>query len=434
MTNPSNWFDPEDFKRFMDEFLANQEGLDPEQLAQVAGLANNPEQLQQFIQQMKSALNNRGTATGVDWNLVREQAVKIVRVDAKAITESDRKAITEACSIANLWLDQATDFEALHSEPKLIGRELWVDEAMPLFKQLAGPIADRMSDALTRNLIENSPEELSAVIESAAGLMRSAGGAMFSMQLGQSLGKTASEVWGSGDLGIPLFQEARAAFVVQNISEQLSELDVMQAEVEIYLAVREMAHARLFKNARWLRDLVVNQIVQYSQDLSIDNDRIQALASELDPSQLEKWQDALQGKSLISEPTEAQSRALASIENTLALIEGWVEVVTASSCKLLPGMVAIEEYVRRRRATGGPAERTFGQLIGLELKPRRLREAANFWRVVSEQLSVTERDAIWRHPDLLPTGADIDDPAGYLARRKGSGPDDFDQALKDLLG
>jgi putative hydrolase len=433
MTNPSNWFDPEDFKRFMDEFLASQQGLDPEQLAQLAGLANNPEQLQQFIEQMKNALDNRGTATGVDWNIVREQAIKIARVEAKTISDSSRKAVQDACSIANLWLDEATSFDSLHSEPKLIGRELWVDEAMPLFKQLAGPIADRMSEALTKNLVENSPEELSSVIESAAGLMRSAGGAMFSMQLGQSLGKTAAEVWGSGDLGIPLFQESRAAFVVQNISEQLSELDVQQSEFQIYLAVREFAHARLFKNARWLRDLVVSQIVQYSQDLSIDNERIQELATELDPGQIEKWQDALQGTSLLAELTESQTRALASIENTLALIEGWVEVVTSRACRLLPGVLAIEEYVRRRRATGGPAERTFGQLIGLELKPRRLREAAQFWKVVSEHLSVAERDAIWSHPDLLPTGADIDDPAGYLARRENRGPDDFDQALRDLL-
>lgn len=433
MTNPSNWFDPEDFKRFMDEFLASQQGLDPEQLAQLAGLANNPEQLQSFIEQMKSALDNRGTSTGVDWNLVREQAVKIVRADAKAISDSDRKSVTDACGIANLWLDQATDFESLHSDAKLIGRELWIDEALPLFKQLAGPIADRMSEALTKNLVDNSPEELSSVIESAAGLMRSAGGAMFSMQLGQSLGRTAQEVWGSGDLGIPLFQESRAAFVVQNITEQLSELDVKQSEVQLYLAVRELAHARLFKNARWLRDLVVNQIVQYSQDLTIDNERIQNLANELNPGEIEKWQDALQSTSLLAEPTESQTRALASIENTLALIEGWVEVVTSRACRLLPGVVAIEEYVRRRRATGGPAERTFGQLIGLELKPRRLREAASFWRVLSENLSNSDRDAIWRHPDLLPLGSDIDDPAGYLERRKGTGPDDFDQALRDFL-
>ena len=433
MTNPGNWFDPEDFKRFMDEFLASQQGLDPQQLAQLAGLANNPEQLQQFIEQMKMALENRGTATGVDWNIVREQAVKIARVESRAISDSTRKALQDACSIGNLWLDQATDFESLHSEPKLIGRELWVDEAMPLFKQLAGPIADRMSEALTKNLVENSPEELSSVIESAAGLMRSAGGAMFSMQLGQSLGKTAAEVWGSGDLGIPLFQESRAAFVVQNISEQLSELDVEQSEFQIYLVVREFAHARLFKHARWLRDLVVSQIVQYAQDLSIDNERIQDLASELDPGQIDKWQDALQGTSLLAELTESQTRALASIENTLALIEGWVEVVTSQACRLLPGVVAIEEYVRRRRATGGPAERTFGQLIGLELKPRRLREAAQFWKVVSEQLSVADRDAVWSHPDLLPTGADIDDPAGYLARRGNRGTDDFDRALRDLL-
>jgi uncharacterized protein (DUF2342 family) len=76
--------------------------------------------------------------------------------------------------------------------------------------------------------------------------------------------------------------------------------------------------------------------------------------------------------------------------------------------------------MRRRRATGGPAERTFASLVGLELRPRRLREAATLWQALGERRGIEGRDAIWSHPDLLPTAADLDDPAGWAER----GPDD----------
>jgi hypothetical protein len=73
----------------------------------------------------------------------------------------------------------------------------------------------------------------------------------------------------------------------------------------------------------------------------------------------------------------------------------------------------LREASRRRRATGGPAEQTFATLVGLELRPRRLREAAALWWSVTEKRGVSGRDAIWAHPDLMPTAEDLDDPLGF---------------------
>ena len=66
----------------------------------------------------------------------------------------------------------------------------------------------------------------------------------------------------------------------------------------------------------------------------------------------------------------------------------------------------------------GPAEQTFATLVGLELRPRRLREAAAIWRRLTDGRAGTEgRDAVWAHPDLLPTADDFDDPDGFVAGR-----------------
>jgi uncharacterized protein (DUF2342 family) len=69
----------------------------------------------------------------------------------------------------------------------------------------------------------------------------------------------------------------------------------------------------------------------------------------------------------------------------------------------------------------------------LELHPKRVREAAEFWRVVTERLGVDRRDALWEHPDLLPTSDDIDDVEAFLAGIGRDG-DDLDKGLRDLLG
>ncbi|MYR59126.1 hydrolase, partial [Streptomyces sp. SID625] len=79
---------------------------------------------------------------------------------------------------------------------------------------------------------------------------------------------------------------------------------------------------------------------------------------------------------------------------------------------------ALRETLRRRRASGGPAEQTFATLIGLELRPRRLRDASRLWASLTDARGVEGRDALWAHPDMLPTAADLDDPDGFVHREQ----------------
>ena len=215
---------------------------------------------------------------------------------------------------------------------------------------------------------------------------------------------------------------------------------VVDAEVEgdqvyIYLAIREMAHARLFKHSKWLREHVVSQIAAYASEISIDTSRVEEIASDFDPSNPEDIKRIIESGGLIAERTTEQNRALERIEIMLALIEGWVDAVTAEATSLLPKAAAIGEAVRRRRATGGPAEQTFQTLVGLELRPRKLREAAAMWREVGAKLGIDQRDALWNHPDLVPTEADIENPTGLIERLSASGnSDDIDDELRKLLG
>src|SRR5690606_37390638 len=110
----------------------------------------------------------------------------------------------------------------------------------------------------------------------------------------------------------------------------------------------------------------------------------------------------------------------ARLETLLALVEGWVDLVVADAIgDRLPGADALRETLRRRRASGGPAEQTFASLVGLELRPRRLRAASDRWKLVGDQRGGEMRDGLWSHPDSMPTADDLDDPLD-LAERLGS--------------
>ena len=427
---------PEDFEKFLRDFMAGNGG-DAAELAKAAGLPNDPKLIAKMVEQLQAALGGQDNENGsVNWKLATDQAKAIAREGAVSVSEDSRKAIRDALSIGTLWLDQATSMPGLNNEPKLLTRELWVADAMPLFEALSAPVANRMSEALAQNLRENAPEELSAILGNAGGLMRSAGGALFAMQLGQALGKLSAEVISGGDIGLPIFQDQRVALVPQNLETLIGGLEIEKDQAYIYLGIRELAHTRLFKHSKWLRDAIVGQITNYASGIKIDNDRIHEIAEDFSATNPDELKKALETGAFIAARSEEQQLALDRIETLLALIEGWVDVVTEDATKLLPKANAISEAVRRRRATGGPAEQTFGTIVGLELRPRRMREAAEMWRRIGAAVGIEKRDALWDHPDLLPREDDILDASGLIAKLTDghSGEDELDQALRDLLG
>ena len=424
---------PEDFEALLRRFLAG-EPLDPEQIAKAAGLPVDPAALQQLLSKLTSAIVPGETTEGLNWSLVETQAKQIAGANSRPVPESVGKAIDAAMATGSLWLDEVTEVASIASEPKLLSRELWVADSLGLFKDLATPVANRMSEALTENFKENLPEEFSGFMSQASGLMKSAGSVMFAMQMGQALGRMSEEVLSAGDIGLPIFKEPRPAFVAQNLAQLVDSLEEDSDQVYFYFVIRELAHARLFKQSKWLRDYTVNLITAYAREISIDNTRIIEMSENFDPADIGNIQKAFESGSLIAPRTPSQTIALERIETVLALIEGWVDCVTQAATTRLPRSAAIAEVVRRKRSAGGPAEKTFLTLIGLELRPRKLREASAMWNEITDKVGIQKRDAIWSHPDLLPTDADIQDPTALIAKLSNSAPeDDMDQALRDLL-
>jgi putative hydrolase len=428
----------DEFRDMMRKFLSGEGDIDPSKLAGAAGLPADPVMMARLMGQLRKAMDSTGD--GIDWQNARDEAGRIAAEGSTRTAQLDLDRLRQALSVAALWLDEATGITQLTSEPALLTRAEWAHQTMPVWTELAEPVATSIADSMTRVLAEQVPEELKGMLAGASQMMRQVGGALFALQLGQVVGRLSAEVVSGGDIGIPLLPgrdetDVQAALLPQNVTAFGTDLDIPADQVQLYLSVRELAHARLFRHARWLRAHLISAITDATRGTTIRLERLESLAEGFDPQNLDSLRAALTSGELIEPKTETQQQALARLETTLALIEGWVDVVTADATTRIPRADAVAETVRRRRASGGPAERAFATLVGLELRPRRLREAAAFWRQVTDAVGTEARDALWAHPDLMPTAADIDDPDARI-RSMTDGPaepDALDKALSDLL-
>ncbi|HEX6576883.1 MAG TPA: zinc-dependent metalloprotease [Jiangellaceae bacterium] len=364
-----------------------------------------------MLQQLGRMLSWKGGP--VNWDLANQSARQVVAAAGdRSVSGVERRTAEEAFRLADTWLDDATSFPATGGSPRTWSRAEWVEGTQAAWHGLVEPVAARVSEAMSKAL----PPEMAQAAGPLVGIMQQVGVSMWGAQVGQAIGQLAGEVLSSTEVGLPL-AEGHAALLPANVRAFGEGLGIDERDVAVYVALREAAHLRLFAHATWLRPHLLSLVEEYARHVTVDTDRIESSLRELDPQRPEAIQAALEGGLFDLPTTPEQKAALERLELALALVEGWVDdVVTQATERRLPSAAPLREMVRRRRATGGPAEQTFATLVGLELRPRRLREASAFWTAVREARGVNGRDAVWAHPDLMPTTDDLVDPASFLDR------------------
>ena len=397
-------------------------------------------QMQQQIQQQFSALGMSApgfsaTTEALPKNIVRDTAKKFVTAKGSApIGANDVAKIEEAFAIAELWLNEATFFSQTSATGNpAMARTDWVDTTLNGWQVSVEPLATGLAVAISELLNNANGEAGQSEAENAmqipvgmiATLLRSFIGSLIATQLGQSIGGLAASVTGTHDVGLPLVEPVYPSLVPQNIDEWGQDLNIPMDEVRIFHALRESAVARLFAHNPWLISYIRTAISDYGKGIRIDIDAIQRQAQEVfdnasqegkefDPTNPESFNIALNEGIFTPEETPAQRAALTKLETVLALIDGWSEeVVTLAAGERLPNLVALQETLRRRRATSAPAQQLFATMFGLQVSPKLAREAATFWKAVREVKDLEGRDRIWS--GILPTSDDLLTPQSYLA-------------------
>ena len=392
----------------------------------------------------KSFLENMGSAkTGSDQSLITVAALRDIAkeiISAKGdlpVGTADQERLGQSLAIANTWLDPEILFpsETAPTQSAWAKRE-WLDESLSGWQQLIEPLAVGMADALA-NIISSSssslpieftgetnqsPEQQDAMKAMLARLLRGFMGTLIATHLGRGIGLLANSITGANDVAIPLLKDDSGSHLIpQNVNEWAQGLGIDLEQVTIYLALREAAAARLFANTTWLNTYLKDAIISYGKGITIDVDSItrqaeEAMSSgEIDIDNPESLNLALNAGLFTPQQTPAQELALTKLEMALALIEGWIDhVISEVASDRMPAFNALIENSRRRRATNSPMQQLFANLLGLEVSPRKMREASAFWGEVKKIKGSDGRDKCWEDPAFLPMPDDLADVAAFL--------------------
>lgn len=358
--------------------------------------------------------------------VVRDTAKKFVQAQGSApIGVSDVTVVNNAFEIADIWLNEATDFPATtpSSSPNAVSRLDWVDTTLPGWHATMEPLATGLSTAMSKLLDQaGAPESMGAQMAPIAALLRTFIGSMIATQLGQAIGGISATATGAHDVGLPLLDPVRPVLIPENIDKWSSDLEIPKSEIYLFHALREAAIARLFAHNPWLIGYIRSAIVEYGRGIHIDLDAIQRQAEEamqnFDPSQMasdaeNSFTIALNNGIFTPEETPAQRQALSKLETALALVDGWAdEVATLAAGDRLPALTQLREMHRRQRATSAPAQQLFKTLLGLHVTPKLAREASAFWQKVREAKSISARDQIWS--SILPTADELLSPEEFI--------------------
>jgi len=366
------------------------------------------------------------------------------------VGKSDAIKIQEAVDIAGNWIQERTTFPMSVANADITWtRKEWLEFSIPGWQKLVEPLAEGMAGALAKVMTDMAgagadedgniglPEGLEGMPGLPAGMsfnvnaflpmMRGFMGQLIANQLGQSIGALAVGVTGSNDVAVPLFEKSGIHMIPTNITAWAEGLDIPEQEVAIYLALREIAAERLFSHTPWLATYLQGLITAYGKGITVDVRAIQDQAQsamdsgELDISNPQSISLAINQGMFQPEQSPAQSAALERLEMALALIEGWIDHITAISAQdRLPSLAQLTETHRRKRISASPTQQLFATLLGLEVSPRKMRECANFWNEIYSlgggvNGGAEVRDHRWEDATLLPTASDLADPAAFLA-------------------
>jgi putative hydrolase len=418
------------------------------------GMGNFGDIFQQFsgmglnLQGLLASLSGQSSPSALSQQMIRDISRKYLSAHGETpVSVQELVAIQEAFNIADLWINDATTFPTLViPDSCALSRRDWIDSTLKGWEELTKPLVDGMSQAMSEMLKETLGGEnaedgvqglsipglgnMNISQSSIAAIMSTFMSSLISTQLGQTIGNLSTTVTGANDVALPLTSPIRPQLIPQNVAQWGKDLEIPETEIRIYLALREIAAARLFAATPWLRAYVRDSIAHYGKGIKVDITAITQQAEDamnsgaIDPSNPESMTLALSGGMFTPEETPQQRAALERLETVLALIEGWIDaVVTKAAGERLPSMIKLRESQQRRRATNSPTQQLFATLVGLEVSPRRTREAIAFWEKVAELKDIQSRDQVWEEAILLPTADQLLNPEEFLKSR--TIPDDL---------
>ena len=441
MPNPDPFgsFDFEQLRKMLQQMgLGDADQLNLEELlAQVA-------RMQQSGQGLMFGMTNADRDPEAAWRTTLT-AAKQLASEAGADPElrpEERAAVIDAERLAQAWLSPQTTFPETGRPARAITRSAWLDETGDGWRAVIEPIIDGLAEALKRGTVDDAGGELEPMGKLLAPMMKQSASLIYRDRLKRELARVAGDILTGTEIGFNLLSSPGVVIIPANVAHFTQDLDASERDVTLFLLLREAARQRLFNHVAWLSPQLSALLGHFAREITIDFD---AIASQFQPENLQNLSiedvvavgESVRGSFFQPASTPTQIEILQRLEVLLALVEGWVDhVVGRATAPWMPNAPQLEEVLHRRRASATPVTSVFAELLGLDLRPRLVRDAKNLWAAVEHHRGAEGRDAVWRHPDLLPTAGHLADPLSFAAGESRSDErveDDMDAELRRLL-
>jgi coenzyme F420 biosynthesis associated uncharacterized protein len=247
---------------------------------------------------------------------------------------------------------------------------------------------------------------------------RAVGEALLAVEVGGLAGYLSQRVLGQYELVLldPTSPE-RLLFVAPNLREAAVRLEVDEEQLVAWVVFHEVTHAVQFTGVPWLREHVASLLrtLLETVDVSVSPADLLRVPSLDD---LRDLVDRVREGGLLTLVAGRERQAiLDQVQATMAVVEGHAEhVMDAVGADVLPHLDELRSALDRRRQEKPLAVKLLERLIGMELKLRQYEVGRRFCDAVVEQGGIEALNRAWEGPELLPTLAELEDPAAWLRR------------------
>src|SRR5215210_1908733 len=289
--------------------------------------------------------------------------------------------------------------------PEPTERGEWASINVAMLAELLSVVTDRLESRLER-------------AGPLAGPMRIAVKATLAAEVGLVVGFLSGMVLGQYELSLLGHERPpRLLFVSSNVVAAAREMDVDAESFLAWIALHEVTHAFQFAGVPWLRGHLGGLLERYlaTVDVRIRRGSAGGLPSLPDPAKLiEAFREG--GLAALVQ-TREQRAIMDGVQAAMSVVEGYSEhVMDALGADVVPGYPGLREAMERRRANRSAPEQVIGRLLGLDLKMRQYELGRRFCGEVAERAGMAGLNRVWDAPELLPTLAELEAPAVWLAR------------------
>ena len=297
----------------------------------------------------------------VDWTAVAEAAKAATEPGALDLSPAERSGYASDVRDARERLQAVAGVEFdLPNVVEVQSRHHWIDANVATFERVLRPL-----------------EEAPAVLPGLARVVNTGTLALLMSFLGKNvLGQYDPLLLAEAD-----DREHGLYFVHPNIRRVAAALDVDYPRFRRWIAFHEVAHAAEFGAAPWLSDHLERR--------------------------LEEGLEAVSGGRFDRE-------AFTELDATMTAVEGYAELLMDRAFD--DDYADLREKLDRRRRGGPLVARLARRLLGLGVKRRQYERGAAFFEAVADARDIHAASRVWDAPENLPTEAELDDPARWLAR------------------